>query len=84
MKNFFSVTKSYLLFLFVIIFVAAQQTALACPNCKEGFDETTTQASLGGAYSLTICMLLAVPIALVVAVATKVRRETKRRAEAGI
>ncbi len=77
MKNFFSATKSYLVYSFVVIFVALQDLAIACPNCKEGFDENTTQAGLGSAYSITICLLLIVPIAIVMTIAIKIRRQMK-------
>jgi hypothetical protein len=60
MKNSFISTKHYLMYAFVVIFVAANSALMACPNCKEGFDAGTEQANAGAAYSLTIGLLLIV------------------------
>ncbi len=48
--------------LFVLtVMVTMQEVLLACPNCKEGFTGTTSQASGGEEYSWTIYLVMTVP-----------------------
>jgi hypothetical protein len=58
-----------------MFFGGLQQTIFACPNCKEGFDTGTTQAGLGSAYGVTIYLLIAVPVAIVVTLALKIKKQ---------
>jgi ABC-type transporter Mla maintaining outer membrane lipid asymmetry permease subunit MlaE len=63
-------------FVWVCLFTfALQQTMIACPNCKEGFDTGTTQAGVGSAYGFTIYLLIAVPIAIVITLALKIKKQ---------
>jgi ABC-type transporter Mla maintaining outer membrane lipid asymmetry permease subunit MlaE len=55
--------------------LSIQQAIIACPNCKEGFDTGTTQAGVGSAYGLTIYLLIAVPVAIVVTLALKIKKQ---------
>lgn len=71
-KSFFT---RYLLFFLISAFVALPQILFACPNCKEGFDKNTANASIGSAYSLTIYFLLVIPVAIVTVLVVKIRRQ---------
>jgi hypothetical protein len=51
------------------------QEAIACPNCKEGFEKGTEQASVGVAYSLTIGLLLIVPMLIVATIIVKIKKQ---------
>lgn len=56
-------------------------TALACPNCKDGFGSGTANASIGDAYSMSVLFMLGVPLTLVtvftVVIARRLRGERK-------
>lgn len=69
--------KYYVIPIVITIFVCFSATALACPNCKEGFEAATTQASVGEAYSFTIYMLIAMPMIIVSVIATKIIRKVR-------
>jgi hypothetical protein len=78
-QKYLHAIKRGALWCFVIIFAAINQV-MACPNCKEGFDKGTEQAGVGAAYSLTIGLLLLVPIAVVATVALKIKQGMKTHA----
>lgn len=65
--------------LLVLILVSGPNILYACPNCKEGFDASSAQANIGGAYSLTIVFMLLVPIAIITTVVLKIRSQIKRK-----
>jgi ABC-type multidrug transport system permease subunit len=69
--------KYYVIPIVIAIFVCFSTTLLACPNCKDGFEATTTQASVGEAYSFTIYMLIAMPMIIVSIIATKIVRKVR-------
>lgn len=69
--------KYYVIPIVITIFVCFSTTLLACPNCKEGFEATTAQASVGEAYSFTIYMLIAMPMIIVSIIATKIVRKVR-------
>jgi hypothetical protein len=75
MKIIIAATKHCVLYAFVVIFAAANDVLVACPNCKEGFDVGTEQAGVGAAYSLTIGLLLLVPMTVIAVIIYKVRRQ---------
>ena len=69
--------KSYVIPILIAIFVCFTGTLTACPNCKEGFDAATQQASIGEAYSYSIYMLIGLPIAIIAVVAVKIIRRVR-------
>jgi predicted small secreted protein len=70
-----SVVLQRLVYNCCFILLAASHIVTACPNCKEGFDKNTANASIGSAYSLTIYFLLVIPIAIVTVLVVKIRRQ---------
>ncbi len=69
--------KFYVIPILIAIFVCFTGTLTACPNCKDGFNATTQQASIGEAYSFTIYMLIALPMILIAVVTTKIVRRVR-------
>lgn len=53
---------------------------MACRNCKSAFESTTSQASVGEAYSWTIYLLILLPIALVATITMKIARGARQHA----
>jgi hypothetical protein len=74
MKTKRTVINSLPIWVFALM-VLAQYSLVACPNCKEGFDTGTTQAGVGSAYGFTIYLLIIVPVAIVVTLAMKIKRQ---------
>lgn len=73
------VTKGYFFILLVLILVHMQMIVTACPNCKEGFDASSAQASAGGVYSYTILFMLLIPVLAITTIVLKVRAHIKRK-----
>lgn len=69
--------KFYVIPIVIAIFVCFSNVLIACPNCKSGFEASTTQASIGEAYSFTIYMMIAVPMILISVIATKIVRRVR-------
>lgn len=70
--------KFYVIPIVIAIFVCFSNALFACPNCKDGFEAATAQASVGEAYSFTIYMMIAVPMILVSVIATKIVRKVRK------
>jgi len=58
----------------LVLFMAAADV-LACPACKDSFTKHGSNASVGDAYSLSVIVMLSVPITiLTIAIVTIARR----------
>lgn len=69
--------KFYVIPILIAIFVCFTGTLTACPNCKEGFNAATQQASIGEAYSYSIYMLITLPVLLIAVVTTMIIRRVR-------
>ncbi len=67
--------------LLLVALLVCPEMIEACPNCKSGFTEGTTQASVGEAYSTTIYMLLVLPALIVGLIATKIVRSARQHTQ---
>jgi hypothetical protein len=74
MKPFFA-SFSRLFLVMLALFVMANETVLACPNCKDNFDLNTSSGGIGSAYGYTIYLLIALPVLIVVTVALRVKKQ---------
>lgn len=71
--------KNWFKTIIILIFVELLPSALlACPNCKAGFTETTQQASVGEAMSLSVIFMIALPVFLISTIAMMIRRQSKK------
>jgi hypothetical protein len=48
----------------LVLFVVVAVDAIACPACKDSFTKHGSNASVGDAYSLSVVVMLSVPIAI--------------------
>ncbi|MBU3699000.1 MAG: hypothetical protein FGM33_03180 [Candidatus Kapabacteria bacterium] len=59
----------------VFMIISMINEAMACPACKDGFTKGGSNATVGDAYSLSVIVMLSVPvIILTVAIVTIARR----------
>lgn len=52
------------LIMVLLVVLAAGSQAMACPACKDSFTKHGSNASVGDAYSLSVIVMLSVPITI--------------------
>ncbi len=61
-----------------MVFLLAVQEMLACPACKDSYTKNSHNATVGEAYSLSVIVMLAVPLTIltvgIIAVARRLRQ----------
>ncbi len=50
----------------LLVALAAVSDAMACPACKDSFTKHGSNASVGDAYSLSVIVMLSVPITILI------------------
>lgn len=62
----------------IMLLLAAVLDVMACPACKDSFTKNSHNATLGEAYSLSVIVMLAVPLTIltvgIIAVARRLRQ----------
>ncbi len=62
----------------VMMLLLAAQDVMACPACKDSYTKNSHNATVGEAYSLSVIVMLAVPMTIltvgIIAVARRLRQ----------
>lgn len=62
----------------IMLLLAAVLDVMACPACKDSFTKNSHNATVGEAYSLSVIVMLAVPLTIltvgIIAVARRLRQ----------
>ncbi len=62
----------------IMVMLLAMQDVMACPACKDSYTKNSHNATVGEAYSLSVIVMLAVPLTIltvgIIAVARRLRQ----------
>lgn len=62
----------------IMVMLLAMQDVMACPACKDSYTKNSHNATVGEAYSLSVIVMLAVPMTIltvgIIAVARRLRQ----------
>ena len=70
--------RSITLSTIIMVMLLAMQDVIACPACKDSYTKNSHNATVGEAYSLSVIVMLAVPMTIltvgIIAVARRLRQ----------